>query len=40
MKGRTVHVKVEPRSTFTFKRGLSCISSITFTHVKFTCVQA
>ena len=26
MKGSTVHVKVEPRSTFTFKGGLSCIS--------------
>ena len=28
MKGRTLHVKVEPRSKFAFKRGLSYISSI------------
>ena len=40
MKGRTLHVKVEPRSKFTFKRGLSYISSILFTQVKFTCVRA
>ena len=28
-----IHVKVEPHSTFTFKRVLSYISSILFTHV-------
>ena len=32
MCGRSrVHVKVEPRSTFTFTRGLSCMASILFT---------
>ena len=34
-----VYVKVEPRSTFTFTRGLSYITSISFTHVNFTCVR-
>ena len=40
MKGRTLHLEVEPRSKFAFKRGLSYICSILFTQVKFTCVQA
>ena len=40
MYGRSrVNVKVEPRSTFTFTRGLSYIASISFTRVKFTCVR-
>ena len=34
-----VNVKVEPRSTFMFTRGLSYIASISFTHVNFTCVR-
>ena len=34
-----VNAKVEPRSTFTFTRGLSYITSILFTRVKFTCVR-
>ena len=34
-----VNVKVELRSTFTFTEGLSCIASISFTHVNFTCVR-
>ena len=34
-----VNVKVEPRSTFTFTRGLSYIASISFTRVNFTCVN-
>ena len=29
-----VHVKIEPRSTSTFTRGLSYVASISFTHVK------
>ena len=33
-----VSVKVERGLTFTFTRGLSCIASISFMHVKFTCV--
>ena len=32
-----VNVKVDPRSTFTFTRGLSCIACISFTQVNFTC---
>ena len=28
------HVKIEPRSNFTFMRGLSYVASISFTHVK------
>ena len=35
-----VNVKVEPRSTFTFTRGLLFTVSISFTHVKCTCVRA
>ena len=31
-----VNVKVEPRSTFVFTRGLSYTASISFTHVNFT----
>ena len=31
-----VNAKVEPRSTFTFTRGLSYIASILFTRVNFT----
>ena len=31
-----VNVKVEPRSTFTFTRGVSYIASISFTHGKIT----
>ena len=39
MYGRSrVNVKVEPRSTFTFTRGLSYTASILFTSVNFTCV--
>ena len=34
-----VNVKVEPRSTFTFTRGLSYIASILFTRVKFSRVR-
>ena len=34
-----INVKVEPRSTFTFTRGLSYIASISFTRVNFTCVR-
>ena len=34
-----IHVKVEPRSTLTFTRGLSYIASILFTCVKFTSVR-
>ena len=30
------YVKIEPRSTFTFTRGLSYIAYISFTHVNFT----
>ena len=30
------YVKLEPRSTFTFTRGLSYIAYISFTHVNFT----
>ena len=33
------HVKVERRSTFTFKCYLSCIASIIFARVKFTFVR-
>ena len=37
MYGRSrVYVKVEPRSTFTYTRGLSYIASISFTRVKIT----
>jgi len=37
MYGRSrVNIKVEPRSTFAFTRGLSYIASISFTHVNFT----
>ena len=32
-----LNVKVEPRWTFTFLRGLSYIASISFMHVNFTC---
>ena len=40
MEGRHVNVKVEPRTTFTFARGLSYIaSSVSFTHVNFTCLR-
>ena len=40
MYGRSrVNVKVEPRSTFPFTRGLLYIASIIFTLVKFTCVR-
>ena len=40
MYGRSrVSVKVERGLTFTFTRGLSNIASISFTHVKFTCVR-
>ena len=40
MYGRSrVSVKVERGSTFTFTRGVSYITSISFTHVKFTCVR-
>ena len=35
-----VNVKVEPRSTFTFTRGLLFTVSISFTPVKCTCVRA
>ena len=35
----TRNVKVEPRSTFTFTRGLSYIASLSFTHANFTCVR-
>ena len=39
MNGRSpANVKVELRSTFTFTRNLSCLASISFTHVNFTCV--
>ena len=39
MYGRSrVNVKVEPRSSFMFKRGLSYIASVSFTHANFTCV--
>ena len=31
-----VKIKVEPRSNFTFTRGISCIASISFTHGKIT----
>ena len=34
-----VNVKVEPRSTFTFTRGLSYIASSSFTRVNFRCVR-
>ena len=34
-----VNAKVEPRSTFTFTRGLSYIASILFTRVNFTCLR-
>ena len=34
-----VNAKVEPRLTLTFTRGLSYITSILFTRVKFTCVR-
>ena len=41
MYGRfRVNVKVEPRSTFTFTRGLSHLGSILLTLVKFTYVRA
>ena len=33
------HVKVDPRSTFTFTRSLLYISSISLTQVNFTCVR-
>ena len=40
MYGRSrVRVKVERGLTFTFTRGLSYIASISFIHVKFTCVR-
>ena len=40
MYGRSrVRVKVERGLTFTFTRGLSYIASISFMHVKFTCVR-
>ena len=40
MYGRSrINVKVEPRSTFTFTRGLSHTASISFTRVNFTCVR-
>ena len=40
MSGRSsVNVKVEPRSTFTFARGLSYIASISFTRVNLTSVS-
>ena len=39
MNGRSrANVQVEPRSTFTFTRNLSYITSISFTHVNFACV--
>ena len=34
-----INVKVEPRSTFTFTRGLSYIAFISFTRVNFTCAR-
>ena len=34
-----VNVKIEPRSTFTFTRGLSYMISFSFTRVNFTCVS-
>ena len=34
-----INVKVEPRSTLTFTRGLSYIASILFTHIKFMCFR-
>ena len=33
-RGSCVNVKVEPRSTFAFARGLSCVTSVLLTHVK------
>ena len=40
MYGRSrVSVKVEGGLTFTFTRGLSYIASISFMHIKFTCVR-
>ena len=40
MYGRSrVNLKVEPRSTFTFTRGLSYIASSSFTRVNFRCVR-
>ena len=40
MYGRSsVSVKVERGLTFTFRRGLSYIASISFMNVKFTCVK-
>ena len=36
---KLIFVKVEPRSTFTFTRGLLYIASISFTGVNFTCVR-
>ena len=40
MYGRSrVNVKVEPRSTFTFTRGLSYIASSSFTLVNLSCVR-
>ena len=36
MEGQLVYVKVEPRTIFTFARGLSYIApSVSFTHVNF-----
>ena len=35
----SIYLKVEPRSTFTFTRGLLYIVSISFTHVHFSCVK-
>ena len=32
--GSCVNVRVEPRSTFAFARGLSCVTSVLLTHVK------
>ena len=32
--GSCVNVRVEPRSTFAFARGLSCVTFILLTHVK------
>ena len=32
--GSCVNVRVEPRSTFAFARGLSCITYVLLTHVK------
>ena len=40
MEGQLVYVKVEPRTIFTFARGLSYIApSVSFTHVNFKFVR-